>query len=766
MTSKAGRVRIAGGVVTAVVVASTPMVEAFDGFDGVQFMLPAVRDAYVDDPIAMELGDARMIGQFSIVGPSFEVTSEPVYQRFHETKALWGGTTVARIAYSPRVADDSGEVQFAVGRTEDPDRNLFDYANVEKRELAGEHITRSLASIPADWVMYDEPNWGYAGLVDPFELPVSEALREKVHNRLGRSLEDVRAFEEDPEVWRVFVQERQRALVESLKRWSEAVQDAGRKSALNIHPASMESSAVAGFEIATALHVLGDTVDQIGIDPYYTLFVEDPRYAGFLLRLLDDVTPRDLPMMGWIDSVNGLLEKLAIKNPPAESMKPQIASYLANGCDHLAVWAHAYLESLNTRDAYLEVVRWVRQNQSLYRGNPKMMTDTGIFYSNATVASYDFFPKAWSHGTGPFGQYFTALNTYYMLTAASVPVRVISTPLGYESQLAGKLDGLRRLVVIDAVVMTDDEIDAIDSWVRSGGELMIIGDPGRLTEHKQTRDGGLAGRYGIQLTDVQPREGLQFTDAWPTGVNSVHSIALDGSNESVFIDRYQSNRQYALDPDHDERARYYPERWPMHIRSGALEPTTTYEDPQRRDWLARGAAGLESDDNAVVLARYADGEAAVVKTSAGDGRVIHIAPTDWLTRYRDADARQAARTLLHEMSSSQFVLTGPDEQDLASLELVVAERRSGGDRGIVVHLVRHVHDDQGIIPSDGPVENIKLQLPLDSGEVVRSVQGYSPDIDEPTVTFEQNGETVELMFEAVDVYTAVLIWTSPRSGDR
>lgn len=732
---------------------------AFDGFDGVRFLMPEVRDAHLDDPVAAELSDGRVIGNITRVGQPLP-DSHPAVTAIHQTHAHWGATSFLRVRYAPQVVDEVGRVRFQVGGVEDVDRNLFDYAHREKRTDAAQAMAATIASADSDWVMFDEPVWGFKGLADPAELPISDALRQRVSSRVGRPIGSVRAFVDDPQAWRAFAIERQTALSEALRAWADAARGSDRKVALNLFPAAMESGAVTGFEIATAMHVLGDAVDQIGIDPYYTLFIEDPRYPGFMLRMLDDLTPRDVPMLGWIDSVDGLLERLAIKTPPPASMKPQIASYLANGCDHLGVWALPYLDTLGTRDAYLDMVRWVRQNQVLYRGNPELLTDTGLYYSNATVASHDFFPTAWSHGTGPFGQYFTALNTYYMATAIQLPLRVVSTPLGEEGQLASKLQGLRRLIVADAVVMADPEVEAIVAWVKGGGELIAIGEPGRLNERMQPRRGGLAGAYGVRLTPATPRQKISFTEAWPADA----AVTLDGSNESLFIERYRANRAYAMDPAHDQGARYYPERWPLHIRREPLAPTVAYATPQLSDWAPKGAPGLEADGAAQVLARYDNDEPAVAVLDVGRGRVVHVAPTDWLTRYRDPVARRAARTLFHDILSSQFDVSGADEADLATLELSVTQRRTATERGVIVHLVRHVHDDQGLIPPADPVDEVVVRLTLEAGETVRGVSVFSPDDPVPALEHAQTGRTLTLRFAPIDVYAAALVRVSRVEG--
>ncbi len=739
---------------------SAPRAYALGDFDGVTFLSAMVRDNQISDASAMELSDALVLFRLRTVGQDVKASHEISVEKWiEEIDAFWGGSFILRIPYAPEVVSWDGEPQFKLGAIEDPENNLYDHANEEMQQLAAEAMGRTFATMTNEWVMFDEPLWGYRGMENAYELPISDALSKAVNKRVGRPIESVEAFNDDPELWHAFVYERQRALARSLGLFSDAARSEGKKVIINLFPATMESGAVTGFEIATAMDVFGDRIDQISIDPYYTLFVEDPRYAGFMLRLVDDSTPRDLTMLGWIDGVNGLLEELALKNPPPESMKPQIATYLANGSDSLAVWAYSYLVSMGNLEAFTSMTRWVRESQSLYRGNPEFLSDTGLYYSNLTVAMNDYFPVAWSHGTGPFGQYFTALQTYYMTTVIQVPVRVLSTPLGHEDRLEAKLAGLRRLIVADALVMSDDEVAAIDAWVHEGGELIVIGNAGEFDELKNLREGGLSSISGIRTTAVKPRESLIFTDEWPAAERA-ESIQIDGSNEHLLIERYLSNREYALNPEHTEKARYFPERWPLHLRDSPLKPTRKLEEPHPSDWQVVGAAGLDVGD-AKVLARFDDGEPAIAVSNVGQGKVIHIAPTDWLTRYRDPVARRAAWSLFHEVSESQFELSGADEADRASIELVVNERVSGSRRGIMVHLIRHVHDDQAIPPRSGELEDIRFEMDLGVGEQVDFVTGFSPDgMSSAEVSYNQEGQNLEIRFDALDVYSAVIVGVS------
>lgn len=736
------------------------MAESFDGFGGVRFVMPQIRESHRSHSAAMELSDGRMFeSRLNRMGPPLgQDYGWSTLDQISLTHSWWGSEAMVRMSYGPRVFDDDGEFLFQIGGVEKPEEGRFDYADREKREAAARAMAKTSALHDGDWIMFDEPVWGHRGMDKPGELPISEALKRLVHERTGRPFAGLEAFTDDPEAWHAFAYERQLALVEALKAYSVEIRNAGKKVAINLFPAALESGSVGGFEIATAMKVFGEHIDLIQIDPYYTLFVEDPRYAGFMLRLLDDSTPRDLPMLGWIDGVDGLAEELAIKLPPATSMKPQLAAHLANGSDHLAIWSYAYMERMGNLDAFLEMARWIRENQVLYRGNPALHADTGLYYSNLTVAMQDYFPKAWSHGTGPFGQYFTALNTYYMTVANHVPVKVLSTPLGHEEALAEKLAGLKRLIVADARVMTDREIDIIREWVERGGVLINIGRSGVLDEFRQARPGGLAGVAGIAMTDVRPRGQLVFTDAWSGQTRT--PIAINGSNETVFIERYQSNRQYALNSV-DRRAHYYPKRWPLHLRSAPLADTVTLADPQPTDWLPEGASGVAESAGAAVLARFENNEAAIVAKTVGRGRVIQIAPTDWLTRYRDPQVRRTAGDLFHRTTSSPYRLSGEGDADLASVEFVPTERRGDHHRTVMLHLVRHVHDDQAIVAGSKPLGRVSVHFDLGANEDVAFVTGFSPDTPKPGVTYRKEGRRLDVTMDALSVYNAVLIGLKP-----
>lgn len=403
------------------------------------------------------------------------------------------------------------------------------------------------------------------------------------------------------------------------------------------------------------------------------------------------------------------------------------------------------------------MVRWVRANQALFRGNPAVLARTGIYFSNLTFVMNDYFPLGWSHGTGPFGQYFTVLNTYYMATANQVPLRVLTTPLGHEDRLGEMLQGLDRLIIADAIVMTDAEVEAVLSWVEQGGVLINIGASGILDEYRRERPGGLAGRAGIAMTEARPREVMVFTEAWPAD-GDVKSIPLDGSNESLFIERYQSNRIYALGSP-NKRAHYYPERWPLHLRDkdNLLEETRRLQDPRIEDWPPLGAPGLKGREDAEILARFGDGEAAVISQPFGRGYIIQIAPTDWLTRYRNSQARESAHVLFHDVTQTEVCLTGAGNDDLASVELVVTGRESRGNRALVVHLIRHVHDDQAIPPAGEPLQGITVDIQLPTEEAVTFVRGFSPDSDSVDLDHTRDGDVLRVKLQALDVYTAIMI---------
>lgn len=732
--------------------------QALDHFDNVQFMSAMVRDHQIEDPNAMELSDVRLMGLINVVGQPYSIENNALFKRASETSAFWGDPGLMRIQYRPEVKDANGETLFHLGRTENLGDNHFDFAHAEKRKEAGRAMVRTLESMDSEWIMFDEPTWGYRGLENARDLPISQALNEAVIAITGRPINSVDAYLDDPELWHAFVYVRQRALAESLTHWSEVIREQAKKPTINIIPSGLESGAMAGFEIATAMDVFDDSIDLIQIDPYYTLFVEDTRYPSFILRMLDEHTPRDMPILGWVDGVNALLERLGIKNPPPESMKPQIASYLANGSDHIAVWAYSYLESMNNREAYQDMVKWVRANQALFRGNPEMYSNTAIYFSNVTFAMNDFFAQGWSHGTGPFGQYFTVLNTYYMATANQVPVRVLSTPFGHEDRLSGMLSGLDRLIIADAIVMTDDEIDAIREWVKNGGVLINIGTSGILDEYRNERPEGLAGIVDIAMTPVRPRSEITFTNSWPDD-NGVRAVSLNGSNETLFIERYQSNLNYAMNSG-DERAQYYPDRWPLHLRDEPLVQTRRLPRPQVEDWLPAGSVGLIANDHADVLARFDNGEAAVVSKTLGQGRVIQIAPTDWLTRYRNPVARETARILFYQVTEPEIQLSSRNGDDLGSVELVVTERNAHLNRALITHLIRHVHDDQAILPDDAPLQNLLLEIPLQSNEAVNFVQGFSPDNSPVELEYTRNGDMLEIELKELDVYTAIMVGTN------
>ena len=132
-----------------------------------------------------------------------------------------------------------------------------------------------------------------------------------------------------------------------------------------------------------------------------------------------------------------------------------------NGTDVLSVWHTAFLKTPRLRgalyDTFIKCCHWIKEHQFLYNGDPKCISQVALYYSLNTHYINDFFPKAWFHGGGPFGQYFKFTRTYYNLSYNHIPVDCIMVPLEKPEMLSSfiNLNKYKVLILVDAQNMSE-----------------------------------------------------------------------------------------------------------------------------------------------------------------------------------------------------------------------------------------------------------------------------------------------------------------------
>ena len=736
-------------------------------FDNVQMIVPiergplgaAVQDYWNDDEVR-ELTDMPFYCTLRCrVGESLP---EGFVDRGVELATSWGKPLMGRIwRYVSMDLSAEGLGRIKLSDVHDPANGKYDYADVAIREKVSQGLFETVRDMPVAWMMIDEPIWGYRGLKNPSTLPISDSLKKLTYELYGETVESIQDYKTNRKAWNAFVKTRNQAVADTLLSQLQVIRRAGKKTAVNFMPSSLECGPVTGLDIPSVMDSIADDIDHIMVDPYYTAFMENPRFVSFFLRFQENITPSRLPMVGFVDSVDSVLEGLGIRNPPAISMRTQIASYLANGCDHLAVWSYGYLVRLGNRDEFMETTRWMRNHNNLYNHNPRMVSRAGLYFSNPTFFYHDYFPRAWSHGTGPLGQYFDVLHTFYSLTYKQTPVQVVVTALGQEEKLSEKLENLNTLIMVNALVMTDAEFEAIGDWVRTGGNLIAAGRCGVENELGEPRKKTLATLGGVELTVARRRRGVRLSTAWPNAQWRGYCLNVAGSSENLYIDTYRCNKDYA---DTHLTNFKMSDKFPLWAKSKSngiggfdscdmLSPMTKYSEAVEGVLGAPSGVGLVVPDTAVVLANYYDGEVAAAEIKVGLGTVSYIGPVDWLANDRDPLCRQTGADLVQRYTPSLPVVTAKTE--IPSLEFTLMEKSEANAKVWIFHFINHVEDDQYMPAPDEPIREIVVRCDLPDAVVVEGVEVYSPDVDKPIVEHMVDDGDLTLRLDRLNVYAAV-----------
>lgn len=79
----------------------------------------------------------------------------------------------------------------------------------------------------------------------------------------------------------------------------------------------------------------------------------------------------------------------------------------------------------------------------------------------------------------------------------------------------------------------------------------------------------------------------------------------------------------------------------------------------------------------------------------------------------------------------------------------------------MLHLVRHVEDDQAIVAGTEPLGRVTVEFELEANEEVAFVTGFSPDTPKPVVSNRQEGKRLRVSLDNLNVYGAVLVGLKP-----
>lgn len=730
----------------------------FDDFNGVQFLIPTMGEKELLNSKAAEMTDGityffdrkKCFKHVTKVGKPLP---ENYIQTINRLKSAWGAPIFGNMSCHLQVWDPKQNIYIKMEANHDPKKNKYDFASEQFYSLISKSVEKTVTTFPNKWIMLDEPSWGYSGFVDPLTLAISPSLLKRIEKKSGKKLpNDVASIFNSGEYRYYYVMERNKAMGEYLASICKGVQDSGRKGAVNIIPTCIESSAICGFEIASVMDDISKKSGMVQIDPYYSTFMEDPRFAGFMLKILDDNTPADLPILGWLDSVDARSERLGIKVPPPESMKTQIASYLANGADHLAVWAYAYLKNFKNREPFLDMVRWVRANQCYYRGNPQDNSKIGIYFSNASFFLHDFFPRAWAHGVGGYGQYFDVLHTYYSTVAGQVPVQVITTSLEHPEKLSDKISSLKTLVLVNAPMLSAVELKQIHQWVKNGGTLIAIGACATQDEYGTTRPEGLSSISGISYGKPLERKSIILSELWPEQASREKEIPVYGDTKKLYLKRYRSNQLYV---SQQKKFPYdFKKKHPMYMRTDYLKKSDKHPDPSDTELGESKGISLIVPDNAKILAHYKNKDVAIAEVSVDRGKVIHIAPVDLAADYCDPSRRNVSMELFRDSSSAIPVLSS--EGEISSLEFNVTERKTDPEnRVLIFHVIRRVDDDQFLPTSKKVCDPIKIQQELAPDERLVGFMASSVDTPSPSVTVKQT-KTLDIDVKNLNINVVIM----------
>jgi len=362
-----------------------------------------------------------------------------------------------------------------------------------------------------------------------------------------------------------------------------------------------------------------------------------------------------------------------------------------------------------------ETYEFIKPREAPYR-NAQVVSEIGVLAAETTTTfAADLRPLA------PAGSRTDAVNGAHLaLVQEGFPFQIFS-----EANLKSALAKLKLVVVPEQVMLLEETMAAVRSFVESGGRLLVTGQSGFLNYDGSRRDTSLVERLlGVRIKGTRraPVNYLELTPALQTKFNLPQLPMMVRGPMFAFEAEGAEPLAHTLEPRDD----VWDEKgqWRHYTVRGAMPPSRTPAGP------------------------------AAVLLNVGKGKILYVAG-NWFTTYR----REGNPTVRKMLAAFISTLLPREEQALiVEKPLRVEATLMRNEKGYLVSLVNSAIQKQSSESVHAeevePATNIKVRLR--APETVRAVrllpEGTSLD-------FKRSGDKVDFTVQRLEIQAAVQVET-------
>lgn len=144
-----------------------------------------------------------------------------------------------------------------------------------------------------------------------------------------------------------------------------------------------------------------------------------------------------------------------------------------------------------------DIFTWINKNKNLYyRKNTNIRADVGLYYSRASIIFGDY-----RHEGESSNSFQGFIGSGMIMLQEHIPFKVITS-------LSSSLKDIKLLILADVSCLSNDEVELIEEYVKSGGKVIITAQTGIYDEQGNKRGNNalarIIGKGGVIKTNRYP----------------------------------------------------------------------------------------------------------------------------------------------------------------------------------------------------------------------------------------------------------------------